>query len=163
MRQHGLTLLELMIALAMLAVVASLALPSFGAAAERARLKDSAETLAADLAEARFEAASRGQPLYVAYHAGGDWCWSVATAPGCPCGTDGATSCQLKRVQASEHAGIELLEPQDTVFDPTGVVGGAGGAMFQSSRGERLRVNVSALGRASICVALGTVAGYSAC
>jgi len=165
-RSRGLTLLELMIALAMLAVVASLALPGFGAAAERARLKNSAETLAADLAEARFEAANRGQALVVDFRGGANWCWSVATAPGCDCSGTAVPQCQLKGVHASEHAGIELLQSHATVFDPTGAVAGtasAGGALFQSARGDRLRVSVSPLGRATICVAAGTVAGYMAC
>jgi type IV fimbrial biogenesis protein FimT len=74
--------------------------------------------------------------------------------------------CQLKAVHASEHAGIELLQAHATVFDPAGAVAdtaGAGGALFQSSRGDRLRVSVSPLGRAAICVAAGTVAGYAGC
>jgi type IV fimbrial biogenesis protein FimT len=161
MKARGLTLLELMIALAMLAVVASMAVPSFGSAAERARLKNSAETLAADLAEARFEAAQRGQPLYVDYQAGANWCWSVATAPGCACGTP--QFCQLKTTQGRDHTGITLLDPVPTAFDPTGQVNVAGGALLQSAHGDRLRVNVSALGRASICSAAGTLPGYPAC
>ncbi|MFO1266354.1 MAG: GspH/FimT family pseudopilin [Rubrivivax sp.] len=50
--------------------------------------------LAADIADARHEAARRGQALHIegrAADSGGPaWCWSVATAPGCPCGNDGA-------------------------------------------------------------------------
>jgi len=160
MKQLGLTLLEVMIALAMLAIVASLALPSFGAAAERARLKSAAETLAADIADARFEAAQRGQAFNIDFKTGADWCWSVAMAPGCSCGT--AQACQLKTVQGKDHAGIELLQAGATRLDPTGPADG-GAALFQSSRGDRLRVELSRLGRASICAAAGTLPGYPAC
>lgn len=161
MKNRGLTLLELMIVLAMLAVVSSLALPSFGAAAQRARLKNSAEILAADLAEARFQAAQRGQSLFVDFQAGSDWCWAVATAPGCACGS--AQPCQLKTVRASDHPGIKLLEPQATAFDPSGAAVVVGSAVFESARGERLRVNTSLLGRTSVCAAGAPVPGYGAC
>ncbi|MBZ8144074.1 pilus assembly protein FimT, partial [Rubrivivax gelatinosus] len=87
MRQatRGLTLLETMIALALLALLASLAAPSFGGAVERARLRYAAETLAADIADARLEAARRGQALHLDVHAGADWCWAIASQPGCGC------------------------------------------------------------------------------
>ncbi len=162
MKQHGLTLLELVIAIAMVALVASLALPSFGSAAERGRLKLVAETLASDLAEARFEAAQRGQVVFLDYRAGAaDWCWAVATAPGCACGS--AQPCQLKAVRAADHGGIRLVEAESSAFDMTGKAAAPGGALLQSARGDRLRVKLSAMGRASICLAAGAVPGYAAC
>lgn len=164
MKNRGLTLLELMIALAVLAIVASLTVPSFGSIAERTRLKTAAETLATDMAEARFEAAQRGQPLHIDYATGAGWCWSVATAPGCSCGKAQAQAqCQLKTVRGAEHAGIELLEAHAARFEPTGPVDGSGSVLFQSSRGERLRVDLSPLGRASICTPAKAVPGYPAC
>jgi type IV fimbrial biogenesis protein FimT len=162
MKHRGLTLLELMIALAVLAIVASLTLPSFSSATERARLKSAAQTLAADLAEARFEAAQRGQPLYIDYGGGNDWCWAVATAPGCSCGQ--AQACQLKTVRAGDHAGIALLEAGAVRLDPAGATEGeTSTALFQSSRGESLRVELTPLGRTRICTPQGNVSGYPPC
>ncbi|MFO1286584.1 MAG: prepilin-type N-terminal cleavage/methylation domain-containing protein [Rubrivivax sp.] len=92
--QRGLTLLELAVVLAVLAVLGALALPSMAARLRGERLQTAAEMLAADIADARHEAARRGQALHIegrAADSGGPaWCWSVATAPGCPCGNDGA-------------------------------------------------------------------------
>lgn len=160
LQRRGLTLLELMIGLAVLAVVASLALPSFAGMAGRGKLKAVAETLAADLAEARFEAARRGLPLHVEFSPGADWCWSVATTTGCACGERQA--CQLKAVHGHDHAGIELLQSGNTRLDATGLAV-ATQSLFQSARGERLRVDVSATGRASICAPAGKLAGYPDC
>jgi len=161
MRRRGVTLLELMIALALLAIVASLALPPFAGAAQRTRLKAAAETLAADLASARFEAAQRGLPVYLKFGAGPGWCWSVATSPGCACASQQA--CQIKSERGADHPGIELLKAGDARFDPAGPADGSIGAAFQTARGERLQVDLSALGRASICAPAAPVAGYPAC
>lgn len=160
MQHRGLTLLELVIGLAVLALVASLALPSFAGIAGRSKLKAAAAALAADLAEARFEAAKRGASLHVESTTGTDWCWAVATAPGCSCNE--RQSCQLKTVQAADHAGIRLLQGANTHLESTGRAAAAS-ALFQSKQGEQLRVDVSPLGRASICAPAGKLPGYADC
>lgn len=160
-RSRGLTLLELMIGLAVLALVASLALPSFASVAGRTRLKQVAETLAADIAEARFDAARRGQPMHVEFQDGPQWCWAVAASPGCSCGTP--QSCQLKTVQARDHGGVALVQAAAVQLQGTGGVAAASQALFQSAQGEQLRVDVSPLGRAVVCAPGGAVPGYMAC
>ncbi|EGJ11376.1 MULTISPECIES: GspH/FimT family pseudopilin [Rubrivivax] len=158
----GLTLLEAMIALAIVALLASLAVPSFGSAAERARLRMAAETLAADLGEARFEAARRGQPLHLDVHAGADWCWAIATDSGCGCGSE--RGCQLKTERAADHRGIRLLDAAPARLEADGEAQAQPRpAVFESSRGERLQVSLSPLGRARICAPAGVVSGYAAC
>ena len=72
----GLTLLELAIAIAVMAILGSLALPPFAARLSRERLSRAAETLSADISEARFQAARKGHALHLRSQAGGDWCWS---------------------------------------------------------------------------------------
>jgi type IV fimbrial biogenesis protein FimT len=160
-KSRGLTLIELMIALAMLAVVASLAVPSFGAAADRTRLKAAAETLAADFADARLEAAQRGRPLHVAFSAGPGWCWAVAATPGCGC--DQAQRCQLKVERAADHGQIELVDARDARLDPSGPAAAGASALFRSAHGESLRVDLAPLGRAVICAPAAPVPGYPAC
>jgi type IV fimbrial biogenesis protein FimT len=153
-RQRGFTMLELMLILVVLAVLSSLALPSLGARLERQRVQGAAEGLAADLSEARFEAARRGQALYVETTAGPDWCWAVATAPGCACGQ--ARDCQMHRVQATDHRGTRLVQGMVVQMGPTGTAQGPQMALLETSRGERLRVEVSTLGRPRVCAESGT-------
>jgi type IV fimbrial biogenesis protein FimT len=160
MQARGFTLLEAMIVIALVAVVASLALPSFSGAAERARLKSAAESLASDLAEARFESAQRGRALHVEITPGLAWCWSVATQPGCGCG---AAPCRLKATLAGEHAGIAIAEAHSAQFQPVGTAVAGAGAVFESTRGEQLKVELSALGRARLCAPGGRLTGYPAC
>jgi len=145
---RGLTLIEVVIALAVLVLLLTLALPSFDGQLQRQRLKATAQTLAADLAEARFEAAQRGQPLFIGIHGGADWCWAVTTTSGCGCQQPQA--CRLKVVSGAEVPGISLHPAPEITFDP----GGSGlpaVLLLHSERGQTLRVELSPMGRVRVC------------
>lgn len=144
----GFTLLELVVTLAVMAVLGLLALPPLGQRVDRARLAGAAELLSADIADARFEAARMGRPLHVQARDGTDWCWSVATAPGCSCAVPQA--CQLKTVQAPDHPGVRLLEPFTLQLHPGGEAD-TQPARLEGRHGERLRVALTPLGRTRIC------------
>lgn len=162
-RQRGLTLIELMIALAISVVLMSLAMPSLQSLLQRQRLKTTAHNLATDLAEARFEAARRGQTLHVVFATGPEWCYALATTSDCDCRV--AQSCRLKSVRSSDARGVQLVEAQPMAFDPaSGARIGEGAALFQASgRSERLRVVLSALGRARVCAPDGAMAQIPGC
>jgi prepilin-type N-terminal cleavage/methylation domain-containing protein len=59
-RARGITLIECVIALAILAALMSVALPSFGEAMARARLRSAAQDLALGLGNARLESVRAG-------------------------------------------------------------------------------------------------------
>ena len=158
-RPRGFTLPELMLTLAIVGVLLTLALPSFGSILSRHRLKAAAEQLAADLGELRFQAAQRGVPLHLQVHAGAPWCYALATEGGCDCRM--AQACQLKTVHAQDHPGVTLLEGRDLRFD--GSASAAHAALLQGSEGAQLRVGLSPLGRPKICAPGGTAPGYPAC
>jgi len=150
---RGFTLLELVITLAVLGILSTLAMPSLGSRIDRARLTGAAEMLAADIAEARFESARSGQALHVVARAGSDWCWAVATTPGCDCAATQA--CQLKTVQAQDHPGVLLLDPFTVALEPGGEAHSQPGTL-QGRHGDRLRVAISPLGRTRVCTLDGT-------
>lgn len=159
---RGLTLLEVLATLAILAVVAAMALPSMSNFQQRQRLVAAAETLASDLTEARFEAARIGQALHVqsgvGSDAGANWCWAVATTANCGCGTQAnvgqpsAPGCLLKQVRAADYPGISLLGALHVRLEPQGGAGSVARTELQSRHGDKLRVEVAALGRSRICV-----------
>lgn len=134
----GLTLLELVICVAVLAVLGLLALPGMGTQLERQRLRSAAQTLAGDITEARFLAAQRGQAVYVQAQDGPQWCWGISMSSGCDCSA--APSCRIHAVPAASHTGIRLLNPMAVQLEPNGTVQAAASATFESPRGDRLRV-----------------------
>ena len=150
-RSAGLTLLEALTTLAVLAILATVALPATGERIERTRLQAVAELLVADLANARIEAAQSGQPLHLAVTGGPDWCWSVSPVAGCGCGE--SRSCQLRRVSSAEYPGFTLSEAQGLELGPTEVATRTPIAALESRHGERLKVELSALGRPRLCLA----------
>jgi len=159
---RGLTLLELMVALGIVAVLMSLALPSFGSMAARQRLKSAAEHLSFDMAELRFMATQRGLPLHMHFSTGASWCYALATTPGCDCQV--AQSCQMKTVRAKDHPGVHLVEGQNLRFDAQPSAGlRSGSAVLQSADGTQLRVALTPLGRPTVCAPGAAVPGYARC
>ena len=159
-RARGLTLLEMMVALAIVAVLMTLALPSFGSMMSRHRLKSAAEQMAVDLAELRQQAVQRQQPMHLQLHGGAQWCYALAVASGCDCRVP--QGCQLKTVRAQDHPGVTLVQGQDLRIEPQGGQG-AGNALLQGSDGAQLRVSLSPLGRLKVCAAQTPVPGFAPC
>lgn len=147
-RQGGLTLLEIIAMLAVLAVLGTLTVPSLSARLDRQRALSTAQALVADLHDARFEAAQRNRMLHVAATAGSQWCWTI-TAAGAPAACEAADA--IRTVRHLEHPGVRLLAGDSVTLMPTGDAEARTVAEFGARGGERLRVRVSPLGRASVC------------
>ena len=161
-RGRGLTLIEIVVALAVLAVLGTLALPGFGARADRERVIGAAEALAADINAARFEAARQGRALHVGGQVAPAWCWSVRTAPDCPCGS--RQPCELRSARETDHPGVSLASAEPVALSADGRAQAAGaGFELHSARGLRLRVHVGAMGRAHVCSLAGELPRHPRC
>jgi type IV fimbrial biogenesis protein FimT len=133
MKHHavrGLTLLELAIAIAVLAVLGALAVPGFNSQLDRQRLRGAAEALLADVNEARFEAARQGRAMHVVMQGGTEWCWAVATEADCACGQGQA--CELRRALPRDHKGVQLLEATPVQLLANGRAESASSVTFES-------------------------------
>lgn len=117
----GFTLIELMVAVALLAVVMSLAAPSFRSLLEAQRMRAAAFDLMADLTLARSEALKRGElasPVTLsrsASNASGRWDagWSIKV------GSESVSS------RGPAGSGVTITGPDSVVFDRNGRVAGA--------------------------------------
>ena len=158
---RGLTLLEAMITLAVLAILGAMMVPGLRGQLEHQRLEHAAQSLAGDVIEARFLAAQKGQTIYIQAQPGTPWCWSVAATAACGC--DSAQPCQIHSASSADHPGVKLLEPLSLSLDPLGGVTPAGGTSFESASGERLRVEVTSQGRPRVCAAAGNWPRLRAC
>lgn len=151
LRQRGLTLLELVIAMVIAALLLSLSVPSLAGWLARHRVRAAAQHLAADMGEARHEAVRIGRSLHMVYRAGSDWCYAIALDAQADCRQPGGSV--LKTVNAKQYPGVSLLEGAPQGFDGRSGMrqGVAGAARLVSARGDQLAVQVSALGRPTVC------------
>ncbi len=144
---RGFTLVELSIALTVLVILLTMAMPSFSDYLARHRLLAAAEKLKLDMTQARFNAARLGAPVYVSFAPGPEWCWAVSNTPGCDCHLP--LACQLSATRHTDANSVQMTSATTAFFQPDG--SGQGRAEFTTSRGQTLRVEVARLGRVSIC------------
>lgn len=158
---RGLTLIEITIALAVLAILATMAMPTLGERLARQRLASLAETLAMDLNEARLEAVQSGQPLHVVFSGDAGWCYAVASTAGCACGTP--QPCQLKTERAADWPGVTLVSASNVMLEPVGTPDLGVQVSLRGVDGQHeVQVSLSLLGRARICTTT-QLAGQAPC
>jgi hypothetical protein len=56
-----------------------------------------------------------------------------------------------------------MVDARSAHFESSGAAPDGAGALFESTRGEQLKVELSVLGRAKVCAPGGRVSGYPAC
>ena len=172
-RQHGLTLLELATVVAIAAILAAAAAPSFTALIEARRLDGAATRLAADIQFVRSEAIARNRSLRLSVLAGsGASCWIVhsGAAADCRCSVDdgavcggGARAIKGVALAATERVGVAanvtsiVFEPMHGTSSPTGTL------RLTSARGRAVHHIVNVVGRVRSCSPEGAVSGYPAC
>jgi type IV fimbrial biogenesis protein FimT len=149
---RGITLIECVIAIAIVAALMSVALPSFGEAMSRARLRAAAQDLALDLGNARLESVRSGAGLvHVTLKPGNSWCWAVGSTPDIDCHQPNPGSA-LHVARADDYAGVTMTRGVSASFDGRDTLAAAGfAAEFALAQGQQLRVQVTPLGRATIC------------
>jgi len=155
-RCTGFTLTELMITIAIIGIVTSMAVPSFQDILDRNLLKQVIQSFKSDLQFARTTAIKQSQNVRVNRTTGnaGAWCYGLTTKASCICTQATATAadfCEIKRVLGNE-------------FNPTNMVSATGNSTFDFRRGTignngvtfssnkyASRVVFSAGGRTRIC------------
>lgn len=122
-KMHGFTLIELMVVVALVAIVASFAVPSFQTMIANSRLASSTNDLVGVLNFARTEAVKRGRTVMVSPTTGSDWADGVSVwmDTGAMNGTMEPAE-ELRR--ASSVPGDVSVTPSSTSFSFTG--GGLG-------------------------------------
>lgn len=168
-KQHtGFTLLETMIVVAIIAILAAMAAPSFSSLLEKQRITGAAEAVLADLRWARAESIKRNRNVRAIFTTGSSWSYTIISDSNSN-GTFGDTVSgvadeTIKSVNGSDFTATSLAAASFSgvayaTFDPARGTASAGGVKIDTTN-LKLKVNVSILGRISICTRDGSVSGY---
>jgi len=181
---NGFTLIELMVVIAVLAIIATVAVPGMGNFLDSNKLRGATSQLYADLQYARSESIKQNSNISISLSSNGgtSWCYGISTNASCDCTvTDpaDANACTLpqsgtnilKTGYSSDFNGVRIISPSGTnqiiaTFDPVrGIATAAGSVVFESHNNLETHVTVSVLGKVSACTPSGAknVTGYSAC
>ena len=173
---RGVKLIEAAIVVAVTVIVASAAMPAFGAFIETRRLDGVATQLATDLRQARAEAMQRGSGLRVTLQrAAWGSCYVIHTgsATQCRCDEHGPAACDgparaLKTVQLPARDRIALESNVASMrFDPLhGTATPAGTLKVVAASGRAVHHVVNVLGRVRSCtpqLGVPAVPGWRGC
>lgn len=160
----GFTLTELVITMAVAAIMMGMAVPSFNDMLAKKRLKLAAEAVAADFNFYKQEGLKRRLPnFYFNVNAGANWCYGISVNSSCDCAT--ANSCEILQVAGSDYNGISTVTTSRARYDLTWQRGTvtSGGITFNTSRGHDLQLQINPLGRTSVCSPSNNMPEYSSC
>lgn len=170
---RGFTLVELLVTIAVAAILVSLAAPSFSSFIDKYRVKRAADTLSAFLINTKTEAIKRNAPVRAVFQSadsGATWCVGMTTANTCDCTV--ANACQIdgvdRLVRSGDFRDIVLNNPADDAmftFTPQRGTANSGNAQVQSEGGLQVRVVVTGTGRIRLCSpsGAGNIGGYPVC
>ena len=172
-RARGLTLLELMVSIAVLALLAMAAVPSFDGFLQRREALGLSNQLVADLQALRANALARQEALRLTVRTpalGRGGCYAVHTGAADACSCDSTTirctGAELLRGGVLPPDGRLLLRANvaSMRLDPRqGTVSPTGSIEVIARGGPSLKHIVNLLGRVRVCAASGTWPGVPAC
>jgi prepilin-type N-terminal cleavage/methylation domain-containing protein len=163
-KNQGITLTEVLVVIAILGILASIAVPSYQDMIERNRLKQAVESLADDLKFARTEAIKKSNSVTLAFNNSptiASTCYGITTGTTCDCTTTG--SCNLKTVDVSQFSGITVKgNPVTFTFLRGTTTNSASITTTINSAHYQAGVIASPIGKVTICTT-GHVMGYPSC
>jgi len=156
----GFSLLELIITMVIAAIILSAAVPSFSDLLSSNKVSGGAEKISADIGWARTTAIRNSSDIYMDVSTGtSSWCYGFTDKATCDCSKTSAAaadSCtvsgSLKRYDESLYGGAALSSTiPNMTFEPRGLLAAAGGALSLSLNSKTATLNITRLGRSTIC------------
>jgi type IV fimbrial biogenesis protein FimT len=172
-RQAGLTLVELSITLAVLAILVGVAVPNFEQARELRRLEGAAAQLETDLQHTRALAVAHNETVRMSFEASANAsCYVVHTGNvgDCSCVDGGLPVCQpgaqaLRAVHFGSDLPLRVVSNSRSItFDPVkGTITPTATVRVLSRQGAAIHQVVNVMGRVRSCAPAPGLAGYRRC
>ncbi len=149
-QQLGFNLTELMITVAIIGILSSIAVPSFQSMIARNQLQEAIEGLKSDMMFARSQAIKNSTNINISLKkTTSSWCYGISDSDtACNCAT--ANDCGIKAVNGSQFKSISLDSDQEFIFDSRRGSTSQDGSTLSNSYYEA-RVVASRIGRIRIC------------
>jgi len=168
--QQGVTLFELLIVIALIAIILAFSVPSFSKIIERNRLKSAAESLKSDLQLARLASVKASDQVILTKTTGnnGAWCYGFNTGTtACDCtqtDTTQANYCSISIVSGTNFPNTNLdSSSANTTFNFRRGTANSSNACF-STTNYTVKVFNNNAGRVEICSdTTAPVGGYEVC
>ncbi|WP_018865514.1 MULTISPECIES: GspH/FimT family pseudopilin [unclassified Thioalkalivibrio] len=170
----GFTLIELVVTLAVMAILLAASVPVFNMIEQR-RVVGAAESALHQIQIARTEAIKQGRDIYFVSEAGSEWCHGISESPDCSCSVENSCTVRMagtedpveRTVRANQFRNIDMpagdLEIQFSHVRGTAVSGAPATLEFSSPKGYGMEVEINAIGRPSVCGTDNGRAGYRSC
>jgi type IV fimbrial biogenesis protein FimT len=171
---RGFTMVELMVVVALVAIILALAAPSFTGTLARKRMEGVASELATDIQYARSEAAHRNAAVGVVFGSNCYTVYVVGTTDATACAALGTGGTSLKNVQVGGGSTLTFAPTTSgafIAFDPirgmatdagAGTTDLSGSVTVTNSAGNwQIRALVTRVGRAKLCSPNNTVTGLA--
>lgn len=171
----GLTVIEMMVVVAVVAVILGLAAPSLYGFLARQRVKSVNAELVNDIQYARSEAIARRTPVRITFRSDAPdlTCYTIhtiGTAGLCDCRTAPGSACigyvELKTVQVPRSTTVTVVAPQgDVLFSETQGISNREDFRIgvESTISGRLRTATNLAGRPQVCSPDGSISGVATC
>jgi len=156
----GFTLTELMITVAIIGILASMAAPSFQEQIQAGRVKGAAEVFFGTLQNLKSEVVKTNTPMDIVFTPSGintehtTWCYGVVSSPGtetCDCTASNCIAGSV--VKSSDYTGISVNFTASNIrsFSPLRGTGSPGTVTFSAGNNKTVGVKTSNVGRILVC------------